>query len=229
MNCVVVLLRLSFQRVEGPNLTLFSALPVYQKAHGWSVAALEEGARDLKLSPAAARMISEGPGGLVQHFVDGANTDSLKECQTHDLQVLDQRAALVLMLRTRLEKNIPYIGSLPQALRLQALPKHAPTAFTSLAAFVDQCWHLCGDRSMDMAWYHKRTALSAIYVATELYMLTDFSPGFANTWTFLDRRLKGMLSVPSLMDEARGSLYAAIVQAGGVASKWVGVRSSSKQ
>ena len=31
---------------------------------------------------------------------------------------------------------------------------------------------------------------AGVYTATELYMLTDYSPGYADTWHSLDRRLQ---------------------------------------
>ena len=42
---------------------------------------------------------------------------------------------------------------------------------------IDDIWHLAGDTSVDASWYTKRAALGALYSATEVYMLTDFSPG----------------------------------------------------
>lgn len=42
---------------------------------------------------------------------------------------------------------------------------------------MDDIWHGAGDLSTDMDWYAKRAFLGAIYTATELYMLTDFTPG----------------------------------------------------
>ena len=38
-------------------------------------------------------------------------------------------------------------------------------------------------------WYTKRGALAAVYVAAELHLLADGSPGCGDTWAFLDRRL----------------------------------------
>ena len=40
------------------------------------------------------------------------------------------------------------------------------------------------------ARYSKRVLLSGVYSATEVYMLTDYSPGLADTWQALDRRLE---------------------------------------
>lgn len=42
---------------------------------------------------------------------------------------------------------------------------------------MDEIWHAVGDHSSDVDWYVKRGILAAVYTATELYMLTDHSPG----------------------------------------------------
>jgi ubiquinone biosynthesis protein COQ9 len=55
---------------------------------------------------------------------------------------------------------------------------------------VDDIWFYTGDRSIDMSWYSKRATLAAIYLSTELYMMEDKSPGFAETYAFLDRRFE---------------------------------------
>lgn len=66
--------------------------------------------------------------------------------------------------------------------------------------------------------YTKRGLLVGVYSATELYMLTDTSPGFADTWAALDRRLADVLqlgraarSVASLAQEA-GAVLALLAQ-----------------
>lgn len=42
---------------------------------------------------------------------------------------------------------------------------------------VDEIWHAAGDVATDVDWYAKRAVLGAIYSVTEVYMLTDSSPG----------------------------------------------------
>ena len=46
-----------------------------------------------------------------------------------------------------------------------------------------------------MNWYTKRALLAGVYTATELYMLTDYSPGYAETWDALDRRLRDVMAL----------------------------------
>ena len=55
-----------------------------------------------------------------------------------------------------------------------------PTSFKQRALLIDEIWHAAGDDSTDFDWYVKRTVLGGIYSTTEVYMLTDNSPGWFN-------------------------------------------------
>lgn len=46
---------------------------------------------------------------------------------------------------------------------------------------VDEIWHACDDEANDIDWYVKRTILGGIYSTSEIYMLTDSSPGLLYT------------------------------------------------
>ncbi len=70
-----------------------------------------------------------------------------------------------------------------------------------LAQITDDVWHAAGDKSTDYNWYTKRGLLAGVYTATELYMLTDYSPGFADTWDVLDRRLKDVMTIGRVMGQ----------------------------
>ena len=63
------------------------------------------------------------------------------------------------------------------------------TTMAKIHNISDYIWYITGDMSVDMSWYTKRITLSSVYVATELYMLTDQSEGYKDSFEFLDRRL----------------------------------------
>lgn len=71
-----------------------------------------------------------------------------------------------------------------------ARPRNMAAALSLLYDLIDGIWALCGDQSSDASWYTKRLALQAVYSATELYMLTDKSPGHQDTWSALERRMQ---------------------------------------
>lgn len=70
-----------------------------------------------------------------------------------------------------------------------------------LAQVTDDIWHAAGDKATDYNWYTKRGLLASVYTATELYMLTDYSPGYADTWDVLDRRLEDVVKLGKFMGQ----------------------------
>ena len=119
--------------------------------------------------------------------------------------ILSER--LAKLVRMRLEMQAPYISKWPQALSIQVCHSILPlglwvyfshkdiipsvsylTVSTSLkqrAVLVDEIWHAAGDAGSDIDWYVKRTVLGGIYSTSEVYMLTDNSPGLHFSRTLL--------------------------------------------
>ncbi|KAG6516306.1 hypothetical protein ZIOFF_026765 [Zingiber officinale] len=141
--------------------------------------------------------------------------DELKN-ELKDLTLSDR---LTKLIRIRLEMQAPYIAKWPQALSIQAQPANLPNSFKQRAELIDEIWHAAGDSGSDFDWYVKRTILGGIYSTTEVYMLTDHSPGsvtplsdslcvslplvdFRDTWVFLDRRVKDAFDLQKTVQEA---------------------------
>jgi len=117
---------------------------------------------------------------------------------------------------------------------LGARPSNVCTTFDILATMFDEVWHIVGDNSTNVDWYAKRAMLGAVYTATgfvcimislqfssqqlffltcmriffaaELYMLTDRSHGYSDTWSFLDRRLEEAVQFSTLPSEGSALL-----------------------
>jgi hypothetical protein len=51
------------------------------------------------------------------------------------------------------------------------------------------------EHRLQFDWYTKRAVLAGVYTSTELFMLTDASDNFADTWAFLDRRLEDVVTL----------------------------------
>jgi ubiquinone biosynthesis protein COQ9 len=107
----------------------------------------------------------------------------------------------------------PVADTWAQALALQAAPAEIAATAARYGRSADIIWRAAGDRSTDMNWYSKRGLLIGAYVATELHMLTDCSPGFADSWTFLDRRLADAMA----LGRAAGQAASAVGGAAGLA------------
>ncbi len=172
-----------------------------------------------------------------QYFVDQCNSKLALELSNMQdtLDSMRIRDRVVLGVRTRLEMVIPHIGmclcywllfiapiwchipqitaTWPQALSLQAHPAALPTSLVHLTTIVDTIWRAAGDTSTDSNWYTKRALLAGVYTATELYMLTDGSPGFADTWESLQRRVDDVVAVGKNMRQISGQLEG-LLQAG---------------
>ena len=89
--------------------------------------------------------------------------------------------------------QIPVLSTWHQAMALGALPQNVPSTVNNIARMIDDVWHFAGDRSTDMNWYSKRALAGAVYASTEIFMLTDRSADYADTWAFLDRRLEDVM------------------------------------
>ncbi|KAK9131459.1 hypothetical protein Sjap_011946 [Stephania japonica] len=171
---------------------------------GWSEAAMVSGAKDVGVSPSIVGSFRRKEAALVEYFMDDCLKRLIKLIDSDDeLANLLQSDRIVKLVRIRLEMQAPYISKWPQALSIQAQPANIPTSFKQRAMLVDEIWHAAGDQASDIDWYAKRTALGGIYSATEIYMLTDKSPEFRDTWTFLGHRVKDVLDIGKTIQEAK--------------------------
>lgn len=170
---------------------LLDAALGHVKSKGWSHAALVAAARDLGLSPAATGVLPRREGQLVEHFMQQCNANMEKELAERREELMAQRLSqrVTHAVKFRLQQYVPVLDSWPQALAIAASPSNFPHSAKLLAQTVDSIWYAVGDQSTDMSWYTKRATLAAIYLSTELYMLTDPSPNFSDTWDALERRL----------------------------------------
>jgi ubiquinone biosynthesis protein COQ9 len=118
-----------------------------------------------------------------------------------------------LMLTSPILKQWPQVFGVmnnPKAVRLMTMPENLPTTLKQLNELVDDIWFLAGDVSVDLNWYSKRLLLAGVYTTTgylgililELFMTTDSSPDFVNTWNFLSRRIDNVGTLGRSVSEA---------------------------
>ncbi|KAG6511552.1 hypothetical protein ZIOFF_029620 [Zingiber officinale] len=191
-------------KYEETQARVFIAALPHTARLGWTESALIAGARDVGVSPAIVGSIPRKDAALVEviksrfasPIID--QRDELKN-ELKDLTLSDR---LTKLIRIRLEMQAPYIAKWPQALSIQAQPANLPNNFKQRAELIDEIWHAAGDSGSDFDWYLKRTILGGIYSTTEVYMLTDHSPDFRDTWVFLDRRVKDAFDLQKTVQEA---------------------------
>ncbi len=105
-------------------------------------------------------------------------------------------------IKIRLMYIAPYLQTWPQAMSIGAIPSNVPHTLHAIASMSDDIWHRVGDKSTDINWYTKRGLIGGVYVATELFMLTDKSPEYVDTWDFLERRLQDVMMVGGAIKES---------------------------
>ncbi|CAM8981574.1 unnamed protein product [Rhodiola kirilowii] len=162
------------------------------KRLGWTLSAMFQGARDVGLSQSIVGSFPRKEAALVEYFMDKCleKLMDINDSKEEDLRNFSQSERILKVVKTRLEMQALYIAKWPQVLSIQALPSNMPASFKQRAMLVDEFWQAAGDTSTDLDWYVKRTILGGIYSATEIYMLTDLSPEFRDTWRFLDNRVR---------------------------------------
>ncbi|XP_024541711.1 ubiquinone biosynthesis protein COQ9, mitochondrial [Selaginella moellendorffii] len=183
---------------------VLNAALTYVPTLGWTEAAIAAGARDVNLSPAILGAFHRKEAALVEYFMDESLdelTDAVEE-QSEELEKLVLHERLAKVMRIRLEMQAPYISKWAQALSIQANPINLPVAMKQRAVLMDEIWHSVGDRSTDWDFYSKRAILGGVYTAAEVYMLTDYSPGFRDTWTFTERRIIDVIDCRKTAKEA---------------------------
>ncbi|KNA18961.1 hypothetical protein SOVF_065900 isoform A [Spinacia oleracea] len=175
---------------------------------GWSEAAMMAGAKEVGISPSIFGSFARKEAALVECFMDECleRLIDIIESDT-ELKELIPSQRISKLVRTRLEMQAPYISKWAQALSIQAQPTNIPTSFKQRAALVDEIWHAAGDDASDFDWYVKRTVLGGIYSTTEVYMLTDKSPDFRDTWAFLDARVSDAFDLKKTLQEVCYLLY----------------------
>ena len=159
--------------------------------HGFTERAVRGACGARGLSPAAAALLQGGAVDLVEHFLAGCRRDLALGLagRAEDLAALRVRDRVALGLRLRLEMTVPLVEHWPGALAALASPRGAPVALEHAAQVADEVWHHAGCRSADHNWYSKRLLVAGVYSAAELHLLADCSPGFEDTWGYVDRSL----------------------------------------
>jgi ubiquinone biosynthesis protein COQ9 len=170
---------------------------------GWTWSAVEAGARDAGLDAASARRaFPRGIGEVLQFFLEDADRRMADELARRGLGNMRMRERIATAVRVRLEQAAPHREAVRRALALLSTPEYALTAWPALARTVDAMWRAAGDQATDFSWYTKRALLTAVYASTLLHWLADDSPGFEDTWAFLDRRIDEVMGISALRGRA---------------------------
>jgi ubiquinone biosynthesis protein COQ9 len=197
-----------FDRDAVRTAIIDAALP-HVPFDGWTQGVLQQGAADAGYDKIMALRVF--PGGAVEaieFWSHLADRRMLAELEQRDLAAMKVRERIATAVRVRLEQTAAHREAVRRAFSLLALPLNAGKAPALLWRTVDAIWYAAGDTATDFNYYSKRGLLAGVYSATVLYWLEDRSEGFANTWSFLDRRIADVMRVPQALGALQKRLAA---------------------
>lgn len=161
---------------------------------GWTRATLDAAIADSGVDAGLARLaFPRGGIDMALAFHRRADRALAEELAGADLAAMRIRERVTHCVRRRLELLADDREAVRRGTALLALPLYAAEGAKAIWETADIIWKGCGDTSEDYNWYTKRMILGSVYSATLLYWLGDQSPGFENTWAFLDRRIEDVM------------------------------------
>ena len=173
---------------------LVAAMLSHVPFDGWTLAAAEAGARDLGIPESRAMLVfPDGAAGMVDAYTDYADARLDEALAARGLHNMKIRERVTLAVRTRLDQAAGEREAVRRAAAVFALPQNALLSARTLWRTADTMWRACGDTATDYNHYTKRLILGGVYAATLLVWLQDESEDFADTWSFLDRRIAGVM------------------------------------
>ncbi len=165
---------------------------------GWSDASFRAALRDSGIDPALARVCCpHGAADLVVAFHRRGDRALAEHVARHGAVGKRYRDRIAGLVRKRIEL-IDDREAARRAAAHFALPHNAPEGVRLIWGTADLIWRLLDDSSDDINWYSKRATLSAVYSTTFLHWIGDESPGNADTWDFLDRRIEEVMRFENL-------------------------------
>ncbi len=192
---------------ETNRIQLLEATLPHVAFDGWSVKALQAGAREAGLEPVDVQNLF--PGGvpeLMESFSTHIDHLMMVELEKQDLAAMKVRERIAAAVRLRLELLEPHREAIRRGLSFLAMPQNAQLGLTCLYRTVDAMWFAAGDRATDYNFYSKRLLLSGVYSSTLLFWLNDKSEGYSDSWAFLDRRISEVLKVGGKFGKAMSGM-----------------------
>ena len=192
------------QEYERTTEALLDAALPHVAFEGWSPAVFRAARRDADIGEGAARAACpRGAIDLAAAFHRRGDRRMEAALQAEPLEEMKVRERVTHAVRTRIEA-IEDREAARRAATLFSMPHLAPEGARLIWETADAIWVVCGDSSDDVNWYTKRATLSGVYGSTVLYWLGDESPGAADTWDFLDRRIADVMS----FEKVKGTMAA---------------------
>ncbi|MEM7442043.1 MAG: COQ9 family protein [Pseudomonadota bacterium] len=165
---------------------------------GWTRRCLEDAARQEGLPPGKIDVLFPGgPRSAIEAFSHWADEQMLAAVEGNRVAFdgMRIREKIAFLVEGRLRALEPHREAVRRSLAVLAMPTNAGLASKLLYRAVDAMWRAAGDRSTDYNFYTKRVLLAGVYSSTQLYWLNDRSDDCTDSWSFLARRIEGVLKV----------------------------------
>jgi ubiquinone biosynthesis protein COQ9 len=172
---------------------------------GWTAAAVDAAANQLGVDPGQAKLaVPKDQAGKIDLYIRGVDRALGDWFTPERLEGLKIREKIRAIVWKRLEIMEPAREAVRRALSVLAMPQNAPTGLKTGWRTADVMWRIAGDTSTDYNHYTKRLMLGGVYASTLLVWLDDQTQDFAQTASFLDRRIDDVMKIEKLKHEWSG-------------------------
>jgi ubiquinone biosynthesis protein COQ9 len=184
------------------RLPLVEAMLPHVAFDGWTWAALDAAADELRVPRARARLAFSGPIDMADAFTQLADETMAAALASEGVEAMKIRQRITRAVEVRLEQAMPHKEAVRRALAQLSLDP--PRAARGLWRTVDAMWRAAGDTATDFNFYTKRAILAGVYSSTLLVWLADDSEDMAATRAFLKRRIDGVMRFEKTKAQAMG-------------------------
>lgn len=133
----------------------------------------------------------------LEYIAKNLNSSMEAELRNSNLEDMKVRERVKLAIQIRLSNyaKLPnYREFLKNVLSFSILPKNTYFSSKLLYRTVSTIWYGIYDQSTDFNYYTKRAILAGVYLSTILFFINDYSENFADTLSFLDRRINNVMT-----------------------------------
>jgi rpsU-divergently transcribed protein len=208
-----------FASMEGQKGVILDHSLRQVKEYGWSEDAIAAGVLSAGFPLAMVGLVTQQKEAsaavhLVMHYMEQCNCNLLQELERkkrqQETKTMSENQKLFYAVQLRLRMNIPHVSSKRwhEAMAIGiSTPYVALETSGKLRSMAQIILSFAGSSLSEGSVTQKTTlpqegALNALYIATELFMLTDSSADFVDTWRFLQHRLHDMEAAAALSSNA---------------------------
>lgn len=161
---------------------------------------------DLNLANSFCKF-QNGIYSALEYIAEDLNSSMEAELINSNLEDMKVRERVKLAVQIRLSNyaKLPnYREFLKNVLLFSVLPKNTYFSSKLLYRTVSAIWYGIYGQSIDFNYYTKRAILAGVYLSTMLFFINDYSEGFADTLSFLDRRIDNIMAFQKFKTRLKG-------------------------